>query len=213
MFFIYLIENLLNGKLYIGKSFSPKKRFSKHLTISNNKEKYIKDYSVIHAAIAKYGKENFSFNIIKALNNEDEAYLEEEYLINYLKEMGVSIYNVTDGGKGVGSGTSHPMYGKTHTEKSITQMIASSHKGKDNHNYGKIFSSEIRSKMSKTKKDNQSARGEKNSQAKLNETQVREIKAILKEKILSLNKIAKQFNTSKRNILRIKQNKTWKHIT
>ena len=47
---------------------------------------------------------------------------------------------------------------------------------------------------------------------KLKEEQAKEIKKLLKEGELSLEKIGKKFNVSKRTVLFIKQNKHWKHI-
>ena len=54
---IYKIENLINHKVYIGQSIEIEKRWQKHLSA--------KDDFVIHRALQKYGKENFSFQIIE----------------------------------------------------------------------------------------------------------------------------------------------------
>ena len=54
---IYKIENLINGKVYIGKSIEIEKRWQKHLNA--------KDNFLIHKALRKYGKENFSFTILE----------------------------------------------------------------------------------------------------------------------------------------------------
>lgn len=70
-----------------------------------------------------------------------------------------------------------------------------------------------------TQKDNASdrnlhghtCRGTKNKNAKLNENKVRQIRK-LRQEGLSLNKIAKKFNVSKKLILLINQNKIWVHV-
>jgi group I intron endonuclease len=52
---IYKIENILNGKIYIGQSKHIETRWSEHCRESNQEK------SLISKAIAKYGKENFIF--------------------------------------------------------------------------------------------------------------------------------------------------------
>ena len=77
---VYKIENLINGKVYIGsteKSFL--KRFSTHYTKlkANNHKGHI----YLQNAVNKYGIENFEFSILEDLENE---ILEKEaYWINY----------------------------------------------------------------------------------------------------------------------------------
>lgn len=62
---IYKIENLINGKVYIGQSIEIEKRWQKHLNA--------KDDFLIHKALRKYGKANFSFSILEecAINELD----------------------------------------------------------------------------------------------------------------------------------------------
>ena len=64
---IYCIENLIDGKKYIGSTTNFQKRFSKHL------------YELGHGyhpslhlqnAYKKYGSENFKFSIVKILKRE-----------------------------------------------------------------------------------------------------------------------------------------------
>ena len=55
-------------------------------------------------------------------------------------------------------------------------------------------------------------RGEDNCSSKLSVSDVIEIKKMLQDGI-SANSIGKKFNVSKQNILSIKHNKTWAHVT
>lgn len=86
---IYKIENLLNHKKYIGQSIDIETRFYKH--------KSAKDNFHIHRAIQKYGKENFSFEIIEECEifqlNE-----KERYWINYYNSLEPNGYNMIPGG-------------------------------------------------------------------------------------------------------------------
>ena len=86
---IYKIENLLNGKSYIGQSIEIEQRFAKH--------KCSKDDFYIHRAIRKYGVNNFSFEILeecdKSLLNE-----KEKFWINKMNTLIPNGYNMIQGG-------------------------------------------------------------------------------------------------------------------
>lgn len=98
MAFIYKITNLLNGKIYIGQTrMTVKQRMYKHYSRANQD-----DITGIDAAIKKYGKENFSVEILEECEEEklDER---ERYYINLFSSYGNG-YNLTLGGQdGIGS--------------------------------------------------------------------------------------------------------------
>ena len=73
---IYKIENLINGKVYIGQSIHIERRWQEHCKPSSR--------SLIGKAIQKYGKEHFTFQV---LDECDEEYLDE------LEERYISVYN------------------------------------------------------------------------------------------------------------------------
>ena len=73
---IYKIENLVNGKVYIGQSIHIERRWQEHCQPSSR--------SLIGKAIQKYGKEHFTFQVL------DEC--AEEYL-DELEERYISVYN------------------------------------------------------------------------------------------------------------------------
>lgn len=71
---IYKIENLLNGKVYIGQSVHIERRWQQHCQSSAK--------SLIANAIKKYGKENFSFQIVEEcdsnlLNDREMFYIKQ----------------------------------------------------------------------------------------------------------------------------------------
>lgn len=74
---VYKITNLLSGKFYIGQSIDINYRFYEHKIGKGQRHK-----SAIDAAIKKYGKENFSYEILEQCNKEDvfdrERYWAEE---------------------------------------------------------------------------------------------------------------------------------------
>lgn len=87
--YIYQINNLVNGKQYIGiTSGSPEKRWKQHIYASKKGDR------VINRAIRKYGQENFDFITFGVFKNRDTACKFEKYFISKLNPN----YNETSGG-------------------------------------------------------------------------------------------------------------------
>lgn len=86
---IYKIENLINGKIYIGQSIEIEKRWKKHLAAQ--------DDFLIHKAIRKYGKNNFNFTILEECDIKD---LDEKecYWIKFYDTIIPNGYNMVTGG-------------------------------------------------------------------------------------------------------------------
>lgn len=97
---IYKVTNLINDKIYIGKTINFKERMQEHYLSSYN-ENY-EDYNVyFHTAIRKYGFENFRWIILNEFDFEEEAYDWEKLWIKYYKMPNRNIgYNLTEGGEG-----------------------------------------------------------------------------------------------------------------
>ena len=98
---IYKIENLVNGKIYIGQSIEIEKRWQKHLNA--------KDDFLIHKALRKYGKENFSFAILEecSLTDLDKK---ENFWINQYQSLVPLGYNMIQGGSnGMGLSKGFPV--------------------------------------------------------------------------------------------------------
>lgn len=74
---IYKIENVLNGKVYIGQSKHIETRWSEHCRESSQTK------SLISKAITKYGKENFIFQILEECEPEQLTELELHYIFMY----------------------------------------------------------------------------------------------------------------------------------
>lgn len=85
---IYKIENKINHKIYIGQSNDPKRRFNEHC------EKSPKYRSLIHEAIIKYGKENFSFEILGWYEDYNEKEIE---FIQQYRSLVPNGYNICEG--------------------------------------------------------------------------------------------------------------------
>lgn len=85
---IYIITNLITGKRYIGQSIDIQRRFHDHRCISHESNRHLK------YALAKYGKENFKYEVLEECD-ESELDEKERYYIEKLKPE----YNVTNGGQ------------------------------------------------------------------------------------------------------------------
>lgn len=95
-YYIYIYDNLINGKVYIGQTVNLKKRDNVHSTWS-------KAPWPIDRAIQKYGRENFSLNIITAVDTKERAdYAEMDWIARAREHLGrENVYNLTDGGDGI----------------------------------------------------------------------------------------------------------------
>lgn len=94
---IYKIENLINKKIYIGKSIDILTRWKEHKVNYMNPAKDC----TLYRAIRKHGIENFSFTIIEECEPTNEILNErEKYWINYYDSF-KNGYNDTYGGDGV----------------------------------------------------------------------------------------------------------------
>lgn len=92
---IYKIENLLNNKIYIGKTNDPIRRWKSH---KSDYKKYNNRY--LYRAMNKYGLKNFIFEVI--CSDIDDAEI-DDYEIKYIKLFNSKApngYNMTDGGEG-----------------------------------------------------------------------------------------------------------------
>lgn len=210
MFYIYIIRNLTNNKIYVGKAAKPLQRFAEHKSIANGTKP--REFSLIHAALRKYSETNFTFQIIEEWENEADAYQAEEFWIEFLrtdvskfgKEAG---YNVNAGGLGAGSGVANPMFGKTHSDDAKAAMSAK-RKGELNPNFGKHFSDKTKSIMS-VKKENVYL-GENNPRAKLTNTQADAIRNQWGTGDFSINTLASLYGVKRSIVERILRGETYK---
>lgn len=104
-YYVYTITNNINNKIYVGKATNPQKRWKKHVWISQQNANEEPQFSLVHAAIKKYGENNFTFKVVCDCQSEKHALEIEKYFISELK-ITHQLYNLTDGGQG-SSGFQH----------------------------------------------------------------------------------------------------------
>lgn len=168
-----------SGKVYIGVSNNPKRRWGTYgapYLYKNKNGNYTQ--SCFANAICKYGWENFKHEIILKNISFSEALYAERYLIKWYKMHHIS-YNMSDGGeyfsgtRGLLSdkrklqiklfmNTSHPMKGRHHTVESKIKMSKAAknrqfseekkqliHEKIRKSHLGKCFSEETKNKLRK----------------------------------------------------------------
>lgn len=90
--YLYKITNKINGKIYIGQTVQPQKRWSQHKRHSR------KPNQIVHHAINKYGAENFKFEVIAMCKSWDDANDIETELVSQYQSLVPEGYNVALGG-------------------------------------------------------------------------------------------------------------------
>ena len=87
--YVYCIENLINGKVYVGK----------HST-SNLDDEYMGSGTLLNRAIKKHGVENFRKHILETFQTSEEALEFEKQLVTEELVADDNTYNLTVGGFG-----------------------------------------------------------------------------------------------------------------
>lgn len=130
---VYVHQNKLNSKRYIGITNNPSKRWY-------GKGKHYEGCPHFFNAIKKYGWDNFTHEIIESCVTLEEAKkLEREYIAKYKTQDSRYGYNISPGGDWHAS-----MLGKHHTEETKQKMREAA--------LGRVISEEQRERHSKALK-------------------------------------------------------------
>lgn len=119
--YIYVIENKVNGKLYVGQTIDPDRRCRAHFAWASSCGS-----SALKAAIQKYGKSNFDFVLIESCVDKDSFNRREIYWIRELNSMSPFGYNLTQGG---GSDIPGPLTRSRMSKGQRGKVLSQSHRG------------------------------------------------------------------------------------
>jgi group I intron endonuclease len=109
---IYKITNSINNKIYIGRSLNIEKRWKQHKNPST-------DY-LINRAIKKYGIDNFIFEIIEEIREDNLLSDREVYWIHFYDSTDpLKGYNISKGGDAFFEGKHHTEESKLKIKKSM----------------------------------------------------------------------------------------------
>lgn len=127
---IYKITNKVNGKIYIGKtSKTAQYRFKRHVQEAVSKNKLGRNNFYFHKALVKYGRDNFSIDVLQECETAEEAAkLEIEYISKYHSQDHLIGYNLTKGGEGVVGRKKTQQEIEKHRQKMIGRKLSQEHK-------------------------------------------------------------------------------------
>ena len=229
---IYKVINLINNKIYIGKTTQKLNiRINQHKydAFKNNKKSYF------YKSIRKYGWDNFKWEIIDNALSERDLNDKEVHWISYYDSNNSDIgYNLTNGGDGsVGYKPSKETMRKKHenptSAKLTIKQVAHIKKLLITGEYSQYKIAEMfnvtRETIKCIKTGNSwsyvkvdgftpsvySMRGEDSPVSKLTEENVRKIKIMI-DNGMSNKEIGDIFNVSRTTILKIKKGERWSHI-
>lgn len=169
---IYLIENLINNKIYIGQTSQLlNKRIATHKYSIKNKSKN----TYLLNAFRKYGFNNFKFSILDTASTIEELNKLEQWWIEIFNSTNREIgYNIDLGGKGKGIMAQE-------TKDKISQNRSGKCLGKNNPNFGGLCNKGLKRTEDQKKNMSNSMTGIKKSDT----TNMHNIKSIEHKKKLS----------------------------
>lgn len=173
--FVYVTTNHINGKKYIGQ-----RKYDKQ----GKWKEYLGSGIILSRAIKKYGKENFSKQIIEECVSKQHLNEREKYWIKFYNATeNENFYNIADGGNGGNtiSGYSSDELERYKEFKSVLHKITA-------------------------------PKGEKAPNSKLTNAQVLTIIELLKENS-HISEIANHFGVSPNTISDIYMHRTWRELT
>lgn len=229
---VYLIKNITNGKVYIGSALNLRQRRSNHfskLRNGNHSSRYLQN------AFNKYGEENFIFEPIEYIS-QDEIWERESHWIKYYKSndriygYNSRIYVTSNKGfkhtveskkliSKMRKGKSPEKYIITKEGKEVKRKLG---KGLSNfrtpkteeHRTSRVreFWQGRRWDETARKKVSISNKGSNNAQSKLTEEDVIKIKELLFVEKVSMVQILEEYSISRKALYNIKVGKSWSHV-
>jgi len=204
VYYIYCVTNKLNNKSYVGQSVDPQERWSKHILDAIRKigKTAASKKFAFQNAIAKYGQDNFTWQIIEEIETLEDANDAEEFYISYLGTLAPNGYNLLPGGN-----NRHP---NANTKKKISDKlkIVGSFVGKRgaaHPNFGRKITEEIKIKQ------RVKLSGNEGPNKRITSEIAREIYLkCLNDKTLNAKKLAAEYDLGHNTVLNILNKKSWK---
>lgn len=216
MRYVYVIRNLINGKVYVGQTKNFAQRKAGHIYSAKSAID-----RPLQRSMRKHGIENFSFEIIEEcvdvqINEREQFWV--AHFDSFNPEKG---YNLTSGGdaplfvsdetrkKMSESQTGHIVSDETKKKIRKARLGWEGLRGPKNPNFGKPLAQSVRDQLSAYAKQRI---GDKNPNAKLTPEIVKQIKLRLQNGARVCD-VVKEFDISRSQVNRVKNDQQWSHIT
>lgn len=221
---IYMYENKINGKKYIGQSTNIERRRKEHI-------KWPSSYSRFDLELKNIGEDQFNFTILEECTVEDLDN-KEKYWISYYDSINTG-YNLTPGGQSY-RGEENPAARLKEEEVCQIIILLAEHKLKnqeianlfkvsrstiDQINRCKIwchlhqYKNNIRNEnLIREGRGHSTLGGENNPIAKISEKEAKHIITLLEKDVRSLAQISREDNISLNILYDINRCKTWKYL-
>jgi group I intron endonuclease len=190
---IYKAENIINNKVYIGKTIQTlNSRINQHKYEAFESNRY---NFYFYRAIRKYGWDNFQWEILCETDSESKLNVLEKFYIAVYGKMN-KLYNCTNGGDGGFSFTeetlkkmSKAQTGRKHSPETIEKLRQINYGNK--YGLGRKHSLQTKKKLSLIKQNQSESTKEKNRQAHIGKKKSEETKKKISETRIK-NGIAKK---------------------
>ena len=121
-YYLYLITNNFDDKVYVGETTHIHDRLTAHARCMKKGMYDDGSRSYLYASAKVNGRENFTYKLLAVFDNSKSMKTAEVDLIAKYKADGYTVYNITPGGDGLGSGENHPNYGKPMAEEQKAKL-------------------------------------------------------------------------------------------
>lgn len=145
---IYSINNLVNGKRYIGKSKKIEHRIWSHFNLLKKDEPTRAVNRHLYASAKKHGIENFSWEILESFEELDENILADREV------FWMEFYNTTD--RDFGYNLVKDSSSKVEVHEETREIFRQLQKGENNANYGNYWTDSQKESMSTIAKERHS---------------------------------------------------------
>ena len=198
IYYIYVLQNTINNKIYIGQTINLTKRFQGHKDRSKLVRRGKRKPTPLYSSIIHHGIEKFIMIEIEQYYTQKDVDEAEEFYIEYLQSRDKNIgYNLAVGGS-VNRGYKHSKeYNENMSKVKKEYFLTNS-----SYNKGISMTEEAKNHL-------KSFTGEKTSNAKFTNEQVIEIRNCYLEATYTFKEIAKQFNITSRTAYDIVHNKAY----
>lgn len=163
---VYVIQNVVNDKVYIGQTIhQANKRFKTHFSLlANNKHKN----THLQSAWNKYGKKSFTYYVLSTLSSQKELDEAENFYIGWFKQLDLC-YNIALKARGTGLVSEESK--KKMSESRQGKPLSESHKSNISTSLaGHSVSLETIEKIKRTMKIQGSFRHSKETKQKMSDT-------------------------------------------